>query len=562
MTNVEFDGVDLAQTFSVDVQRRTIRGLAVPYGPVAKKNGRKFRFHKGFAKFTDLSRIKLLVDHDNSQAVGRAIQLDDEDSGLWPTFSIKNGPEGDRVLAEAKEKVRDGLSIGIDDPVEFTEDADGVWDVTSAFLREITVTAMPAFDDARMTLVNFSRKENAVTDAATEPTTAAPDYSALSDAIATGFSRAVETINQRPEVIEPAPMFVSEAAPYRFDRAGELTAGPKYDFSTDLIKGLKAIKGHGDTDGTGIEAYNRALKFMREQFDVDTTDGAALNPNRQRPDLYVDQRDYRYPLLEATRKGSLTDNTPFVIPKFNTASGLVGTITEGTEPAAGAFTATSATVTPVTVGGKVEITRQLWDQGGNPNISGLIWRQMVKAWNEALEARVVAALDAVTPTAIALTAGGADAALSSELAAAIAALQYVRGGFAFNTFPVQIDLYKALVDAVDGDDRPLFPILGPTNANGQSQPRFSSMNVHGVLAFPEWALAATGSVVASSYLFDNQSVALWNSVPDRMEWDFGATVQTANIPQLTYVTLGIYGYAVAAVLDLTGVREVTYDPVA
>jgi hypothetical protein len=45
-----------------------------------------------------------------------------------------------------------------------------------------------------------------------------------------------------------------------------------------------------------------------------------------------------------------------------------------------------------------------------------------------------------------------------------------------------------------------------------------------------------------------------------MFWDFGATVQTANIPQLSHVTLGIYGDIAFANLDIAGVRQVTFDP--
>jgi hypothetical protein len=38
------------------------------------------------------------------------------------------------------------------------------------------------------------------------------------------------------------------------------------------------------------------------------------------------------------------------------------------------------------VSGKVEITREAFDQGGNPQMSGLIWRQMTRGYYEALEA--------------------------------------------------------------------------------------------------------------------------------------------------------------------------------
>ncbi|MFJ8687191.1 hypothetical protein [Micromonospora wenchangensis] len=178
---------------------------------------------------------------------------------------------------------------------------------------------------------------------------------------------------------------------------------------------------------------------------------------------------------------------------------------------------------------------------------------MVRAWYEALEAAAVAVLDAATPTAIPLTAGGGTTGqtLASELTAAFASLQFVRGGFAMTDMFTQIDLYKALIAAKDNDGRPLFPALGPMNTNGQSRTRWGAVDVNGVTALPSWALAASGSVVASSYLFDRESVHGWASAPTRLEFQY----------RVAYVDLAIWGYKAAAITDLSGVREITYDPV-
>lgn len=562
-------------TFEVDVEARTIYGLAAPYGVASTSNrGRRFQFSNGSIRLpADIGRVKLLVGHDRAQAIGRAVELESTASGLWARFRVARGDAGDRALAMAADGVWDGLSIGLRDDAQF-EARDGLMHLRSAELAEISLTPDPAFPDARVTTVAASLDAPNPEGTAMPCTTcgqvhapgtpcaapAAPTTTAVAtpgpgfdmDALADALAQRMRP--QGPEVISAAGggLIVNEEAPYRFDRGGNLVAG-RFDFSTDLIAGLR------DNDRV---AYDRALQFVQTQFDVDTTDGAALTPTPTRPDLYVDQRQYRYPLWEATRAGTLTDNTPFVIPKFNTATGLVAAHTEATEPAPGAFTATSATVTPGAVSGKVEITRELWDRGGNPQVSGLIWRKMEQAYYEGVEAKVVAVLDAASPTGITLTTAGADSALSGEIAGNWAALQYVRGGFAFDTFAVQVDLYKALAQATDDAGAPLFPIYGPTNRDGQSAPRYGTMNVHGVDAFPEWALAATGTAAASSYLFDRQSVRTWASSPQRLEWNFGATVQTTNIPQVSYVTLGIWGYSVSAITDLAGVREVIYDPAA
>jgi hypothetical protein len=65
---------------------------------------------------------------------------------------------------------------------------------------------------------------------------------------------------------------------------------------------------------------------------------------------------------------------------------------------------------------------------------------------------------------------------------------------------------------------------------------------------------------ANSWLFDPAKVRGWASAPERLDWNFGATVQTANIPQLSHVTIGIYGDIALANLDIAGVRQVIFDP--
>ncbi|MFG1800198.1 phage portal protein [Micromonospora carbonacea] len=635
-----FDVADFGavEPATVDVERRTITGLAVPYNKVASKYGMRFRFLPGSLEYdaSNLGRIKHLKDHYTP--VGVHASVDETRRGPIVKLKVLDGPEGspakierDQLLYDAQHGLYDGLSVGVDfsmDPeagdVEWNE-KDQVYDVKRATWRETSSTPMPAFDDARVTKVAASRasggpmEECATCGTRHAPSVACPttpqtnqqqpDGMALSQdqltALLTrpGAIQALVQAQQPPAPQQPTPAAggltlsaeqvdglirggqlgallgvpqltpaprteperrptvdptrrttvtpsVDEPMPYRFDRQGNLTKGT-HDFSTDLIAGSKG-------DAVALE---RAQAFMRDQFDaamrqaqfdVDRADAAALNPNRQRPDLFVDQREFRSPIWEAINKGTIADATPFVLPKFNSASGLVATHTEGTEPTPGTYTATSQTITPTPVSGKVEITREAWDQGGNPQLSGIIWRQMVRAWYEALEAAAVAVLDAASPTQITITAGAVDDALDQALTAAFAALQFVRGGFSMTDMFTQVDLYKALVAAVDADGRRLYPALGPSNASGTARSRYAALDINGVTALPAWALAASGTVAASSYLFDRESVHGWATAPQRLQFEY----------RVAYVDLAIWGYRAAAITDLSGVREIVYDPTA
>jgi HK97 family phage prohead protease len=629
--NLQFADLPM-HSFRVDRERRMIHGDAMPYGQVVSKLGLKIRFLRNSLVWNQRApgRVKLLRDHDMTNPLGFAKSLANAGDLFRTSFKVGRGAEGDRALELAEDGILDGMSVGVDFDLstDVEMDDDGVMNVRRATLREVSLTAMPAFDDARVTKVAASRSEGTsgmdpcqkcgqthaagVVDCPTPPEPSANQQAAnaalalnadqisallahpgalqalvrpaapaapatppgaltlsreqLDAIIAGGGLGALLGMPQltpapssapepRPTVDPtrnraPAATKVEEPMPYRFDRDGNLTKGATYDFSTDLFHGSK-----GDT-----EALERAQSFMRLQFDhiyaefdVDKADAAALNPNRQRPDMYVDQREFTYPIWDAINKGTIEDATPFVLPKFNTATGLVAAHAEGVEPTPGTFTATSQTITPSAVSGKVEITREAWDQGGNPQLSGIIWRQMTRAWFEALEASAVALLDGLTPTGITFTTGGGTTGqtLDAEITAALAALQYVRGGFRMRDLFLQIDLYKALVAAQDNDKRRLYPLLNPVNASGQVSDFFADIMVGGLRGRPAWALAATGAVAASSYLFDRTDVHGWATAPQRLEFQY----------RVSYVDVAIWGYKATANTDITGVRELIYDPV-
>jgi HK97 family phage prohead protease len=557
--------------FSVDRESRTIEGIAVPYGKIGMYGGMKFRFRRGSLQWSDVSRVKLLRSHDFTQAIGVATELKDSPAGLRAKFKVARGPEGDRALELAEDGVLDGLSVGVDfnaavDTEQASRGDRSVMDVIRGDLREVSLTPMPAFDDARVTRVAASLTGGTMDETATSgqspaagtatETPPAPTTASATELVAAFSAEQREQLRNAlgyPDAADPEPRpvvnptrltaSVNESMPYRFDRRGNLTAGT-FDFSTDL---------HAWFIDRDQAAHDRAMEFIRARFDVATGDVNELNPTQNRPDMYVDQRQFRYPIWDAISKGTLGSITPFTFPKFNSASGLVGNHTEGVEPTSGTLTTTSQTVTPTAVSGKAKITREVWDQGGNPQVSNLIWQKMEQGWYEALEAFAVATLDAATPTAIALTTAAADDALVDELTAALTLLQFVRGGFSMDMAPTQVDLYKKLAAAEDSTGRPLLPPLGPTNAVGTARTRYAGLDVNGVLFTPAWALAASGSVVASSYLFDRAVVHGWASTPQRLD---------ITMTEVAHVYIGLWGYKAAAISDIAGVREITYDPVA
>lgn len=615
--------------FTVDRQRRTVEGIALPYGhdQVATKYGMSFRFIQGSLSWSSVNRVKLLRDHDMGQLLGVGVELTDTAAGLRVKFKVARGAPGDTALSLAEDGVLDGMSVGVDfGDEDMMVGDDGVINVTRADLREVSLTAFPAFDDARLTKVTAARfqKGSTVKKCSTcgadehagacaappnpptqqQPTgvqlsdeqmrvifaqpgalqalvaaAAAPQQPAQPDGALTlsaeqigalAQSGALATLFGLPGVMRPAPqqphveegpivvdptrrtasVVVSEEDPYRFDRGGRLTKGTQYDFATDLIAGLK---------DKNEEALKRATAFVSKKFDIvnveDTTDVASLNPSRQRPEMYVDQKDFLYPFYTFCLKGGLDDNTPFIFPVFSSATGLVGAHTEGTEPTGGEYKTTSTTVTPSGLSGKAVIDREVWDAGGNPRVSDLLWKAMLRGWYEGMEAAVVTMLNGTTLTAqtITLVAGATDTDLTAELEGKLALLNFVRGGFTMRDLFLQADLFLGLSGAVDGIGRPRYPVIGAQNATGTAGELWGSLNINGVAGRPSWALAAQGQTSATpSYLLDKEAVSFWASAPQRLSFEY----------QVKSVELGIWGYKAGVVNDVTGVRKINWDPTA
>lgn len=523
--------------------------------------------------------------------------------------------ERDQLLYDAANGLYTGLSIGVDfslDPevgdVEYDPDT-GVYNVVRATWRETSTTYMPAFDDARVTKVaasltggtmdpcqhcgqrhapniacaTFAAQLRNAPAPAPAPAPALPAAPAPGSAEAFAQFQAWQTAQQTspagpaPAPETPSPVSphhgtaqVAEPLPYRYDRSGFLRKGT-HDFSSDLILAYRPESQGGMREGEDRTAAGGRVTAWLEhafgerdlgrmdppaaaaQFAITPANVVNLNYPANRPDLYVDQLDFLYPLVDATNKGTLDTVTPFVVPKFNSSSGLVADHVTGTEPTPGAFTATAQTITPTALSGKVEITREAFDQGGNPQMSGLIWKQMVRAWYEGMEAAVQAFLvaQAASIPDIALGTAVTDAVMDQTIASAVTALQFIRGGDRFSKVFTQIDLYQKLAKAVDTTGRPLYPSFGAMNTAGSADPSYNYLNVRGKTFVPAWATAATGSVAASSWMFDPDVVCLWASTPQRIDLQW----------RVAWVDMGIFGYKALAITDFTRTRELIYDPV-
>jgi len=507
-------------TFSADKDGRTISGLIVPFG-VKPIDGRDIAFAPGDITWTDASHVKLNLDHDPRSAFGSASDLVETDEGILGEFSIPATSRGDEALELAVSGVYDGLSVAVYPKGE------------GYHLSHVALTSEPAFDQARVDKVAASAQKESDMDkdqiAALVTETVKTELAAVPPREAT-----VSDDDLKAGLARLGFGAVKEELPYRFD-----AIGGQHNFLQDILHGNGEDKARVDA-------------FIAQVFNVATTDVDDVNPSPTRPDLFVDGVLPSAPIFAAFDKGAIADATPFIVPKFNTATGLVATHTEGTEPTEGTFTTTSQTVTPKAKSGKVEINREVLDAVGNPAVQGLVWAKMLAAFGTELETEAAATVNAASLTELGtvITAAEADAYDVADLTEAnLLSAVFIDGSESWDVFLGHRDLFSklALAPKSSTDLAKRYPMLSPSNANGTVAERYRRLNVGGYDMVPAGALGATNTN-GKSIIGSSSAVACWASTPKRIEWE-----------QVAFGTLGLFGYYAGAVIDLARVRKITYN---
>lgn len=149
-------------TITLDRETRTIRGQIVRYN-TPTNDRRNIVIHDGALNVPDdISRVKLCLDHNRTQVIGYMSELSDDKSTA--AFKVAPGEAGDQALADAENKIRDGLSVGIrtstkPNATKYDADTD-TFHVYLADLDEVSLTAFPAFSDARVAKVSASASDS------------------------------------------------------------------------------------------------------------------------------------------------------------------------------------------------------------------------------------------------------------------------------------------------------------------------------------------------------------------------------------------------------------------
>ena len=493
---------------TADSAARTISGKIVPFGgEVGNTSAGAVVFERGAINISDTSKVKLLLEHDPKQPIGRAQFFNETDEGIFASFKISKSSRGTDALIEASEELRTGLSVGV--MVNAAKPKNGVLYVSSADLLEVSLVQAAAFKSAAVTDIAASEDEVAEPTQPTESETATVENTTPAvEATPTVEAAAVEAA--RPTVTAMA---------YSKPRI-EVTAA-KYVENT-----IRAAMGD-DSARQYIAAADN------------TTDNAGLVPTRQLSEIINPLGTTIRPSIEAISRGVLPDaGMTFEIPKIT----AMPTVAITAEDAAFSDTDQNSSFLSVDVkkyAGQQTFSVELLDRTSPAFFDELI-RNMGAAYAKATDAAVNAAL---------ITGASADATTTVTYPTAAELLGIVARGSASvynatlglpNPFARNMIVNTSQwsnIMTLNDNGRPIYTAANPMNAGGAVTPTALQGNVAGLNLFVTPNTAA-GTDTDGSILIVNPDAYTWYESPN---YRLRAESTAAGS-----ITIGYYGFGAIA----------------
>ena len=489
-----------------DSATRTISGKIVPFGgEVGNTSAGAVVFERGAINISDTSKVKLLLEHDPKQPIGRAQFFNETEDGIFASFKISKSSRGSDALIEASEELRTGLSVGV--MVNAAKPKNGVLYVSSADLLEVSLVQAAAFKSAAVTDIAASQDEVAEPTQPTESETVVEETTAV-EATPTVEAAAVEAA--RPAVTAMA---------YSQPRI-ELTTA-KYVENT-----IRAAMGD-----------DAARQYILAADS--TVNNPGLVPTRQLSEIINPLGTTIRPSIEAISRGVLPDaGMTFEIPKI-TAMPAVAETAQGNAFQDTDMTSDFLSVTVKKYAGQQTFSVELLDRTSPAFFDELV-RNMAAAYAKATDAAVNAALitgataDATTtvtyPTAaelLGVVARGAASVYGATLG--------LPNPFARNMI-VNTSQWSNIMTLNDAG-RPIYTASQPQNAGGAVAPTALQGNVAGLNLYVTPNTAA-GTDTDGSIIIVNPDAYTWYESPTyRLRAESTAAGQ---------VTIGYYGYGAIA----------------
>ena len=489
-------------------QPARISGLAVPWDVVATvSDGTSVQFARGAFDVTQKA-AKLIENHDMTQLRGVVSTLTDSPQGLEFEATLADTRASRDAVALLRSGAYDSVSVGAQ-PITFSTDPDGVMTVTEAKLVELSLVAVPAYEDAVITQVAAT-----AVDPDPDPDT---EEQEMSDAVTAEPIAAEATIPTNPIIYAEAkrPFIMPSPAEYI---SAFLTGGARFDAMQDGIRAAAP--------------------------DVINTDLPGILPVPIVQPVYNNFIGTR-PVVDAIGARAMPGGGKvFIRPKVVTHTTIGVQSTENSTLDDGTFVVDDLQVTKGTYGGYVTLSEQAIDFT-TPEVIGLLLDDMGRIY--ANQTDNVAA-DALVAGATNTNAFGNDATNPEQWAAFISTaaqdiLTSSNGNLPTHLF-VSPNMWGYLLGLVDTTGRPLFPSLGP-------------MNAYGDLAVTDIAGMAFGLRVVVDRNFATDTVIVGDASGfEIFEQQKGAI--SVDVPSTLSRTIAFRGYFSTLMIDLDKFIKATF----
>jgi len=511
-----------ASSIECSEERREISGKIVPMGTgeIGYTNMGGVVFEAGSIDVTDISKIKLLSQHDMKKPVGRMTAAEVRPDGIYATFKLSRSTGGNDALIQAQEGLVSGLSVGAE-VIASKPSRDGHIVVSSARLKEVSLVTEPAFKSAQV--LEIAAEE--VTPAETTQPESEPQVEESTTAVEAPAVEAAAVEAARPTVV--ANLQVKERiAP--ISSAQYLEASMKAALGDDEARRTVRAADDSTSTNTGLTLPSHLNTFI-----TDTFTGR--------------------PAFEAATRGSLAgiDGMSFTVPRLYTNASTpdvaptVADTNEGSAPSETGMTSAYDTISIEKFSGLQRVSFELVDRS-SPAFMELMMAELRKAYEKATDTALLSAFIASGTTAAttAATAAGLQSFVSVEGAAAYKGT----GGDFANKLVASTDQWAAIAGYADSTGRALYSAQGATqNASGNAVATSVVGGVLGTDLIVDHNIAASGIVDNSAFLVAPSSVYTWESPTTQLR---------VNVLTSGEIEINLYGYlAIYLAKSGKGVRK-------
>jgi HK97 family phage prohead protease len=485
---------------AADSKKRTISGKIVSWDELGMTSAGATVFQKDSIDFS--KPVKLLLEHDRTRPIGRLMDITADETGIEATFKVAATIAGDDSLLEAAEGLRDGFSVGV--KINEWKNVDGVLQIKSSSLQEVSLVTDPAIDSARVTEVAAAETENSEATATDEQ----PQEEKVSEIISEA-----PIASEAVEAAQTTPVVTANYVAYTKPRVNENVTAGQY-----VAAQIKAVQ--GDTDARDLVAA-LAIGTVSENTGM-------VPPNYLRDVIGV--IDSSRPFIDSIERAPLPASGLKIYTPVLGNQAIVGLTAEGVEYASQDTAVTFQEDNIVKFAGANVINQEVLDRS-DPSFLDLLIRELAASYAQKTDAYAA-------KIASEAAAGSSGSTIYAAIADGIADAYNVMR-FTPNRLMVApsggtngID-FAGLLGAV-ADGRPLFAAAAPQNAAGLISQGSTAGTVAGL-----------DLVVDPNYTGDNANAKhalVYPSAAMRFHESSLFDIR-ANIVANGRVEIGLYGYA-------------------